>query len=232
MPPPRRTLLLGHRGARSTRSLPENTLASFDLCLNHGCDGFECDVRRTADGEMVVCHDATIAGLCLAKTRADRLGELQRTGLLPTLEKVLQSYARRCFLDIELKEIGMEREVADLLRRTPPQYGYVVSSFLSEVIVKVKAIDTRVPVGLIADTASQLIRWRHLPLDYVIPHRKLVKAELVTQLHAAGKKVLVWTVNTAKEAARLRSWGVDGIVTDNTQTLGHLTQIVQSPKLI
>ena len=45
-----RPLLLGHRGARATRHVPENTLASFELCLEHGCDGFEFDIRRSSDG--------------------------------------------------------------------------------------------------------------------------------------------------------------------------------------
>ena len=49
---------LGHRGARAVRQIPENTLASFELCLQHGCDGFEFDVRLSADGQAVICHDA------------------------------------------------------------------------------------------------------------------------------------------------------------------------------
>jgi glycerophosphoryl diester phosphodiesterase len=232
MLPPHRTLLLGHRGARSTRSVPENTLASFDLCLEHGCDGFEFDVRRTADWEAVVCHDETIAGVCLAETRADGLRELQKTGLLPTLETVLQRFAQRCFLDIELKDAGMEKDVTDLLRKWPPQHGYVVSSFLSEVIVQLKASDSEISAGLIADDAGELRQWRQLPVEYVIPHRKLVTEELIATLHTAGKKAMVWAVNAAKEAARLQGWGVEGIVTDQTKELGGVPVIVQSPKLI
>ncbi len=38
------------RGARGVRSLRENTITSFDHALADGCDGFEFDVRRTADG--------------------------------------------------------------------------------------------------------------------------------------------------------------------------------------
>jgi glycerophosphoryl diester phosphodiesterase len=200
--------------------------------LEHGCDGFEFDVRRTADGEAVVCHDATIAGICLEEAPADALRELREHGLLPSLAAVLRRYAARCFLDIELKESGLEDKVTNLLRQVPPRHGYVISSFLPQVIVAMRAADTRTPLGLIADSASQFSRWRHLPVDYVIPHHKMVQAKLVTELHAAGKKVLVWTVNTAKEAVRLQSCGVDGIVTDNTEALGRLTQIVQSPKLI
>ena len=48
-------LLLGHRGAKSYA--PENTIEAFELALQHGCDGFEFDVRFTADAQAVICHD-------------------------------------------------------------------------------------------------------------------------------------------------------------------------------
>src|SRR5271167_4165828 len=96
------TLLLGHRGARASREIPENTLASFELCLQHGCDGFEFDVRLSADGQAVICHDASFGGMKIEKALAKSLP-------LPTLEAVLRQFAHRAFLDIELKVAGLER---------------------------------------------------------------------------------------------------------------------------
>src|SRR4030081_701057 len=102
-----RPLLLGHRGARVFRQIPENTLASFELCLQHGCDGFEFDVRQSADGHAVVCHDPVVRGMEIARTRAAILG-------LPTLDEVLRTFSARVFLDIELKVSGMESETIRL----------------------------------------------------------------------------------------------------------------------
>jgi glycerophosphoryl diester phosphodiesterase len=48
-----RPLLLGHRGARAVKSIPENTLASFDRAVADGCDGFEFDVRLTGKRVLV-----------------------------------------------------------------------------------------------------------------------------------------------------------------------------------
>lgn len=220
--PPRRPLLLGHRGARATRSIPENTLASFDLCLEQGCDGFEFDVRCTADGEAVVCHDATIAGVRLLETRAADLGELQKEGLLPTLEAVLRRYAERCFLDIELKEPGLEERVAGLLRSLPPQNGYVVSSFRPEVIVTMLRVAPAIPRGLIVDASEELLFGTDVPADYIIPHWKLVDAELVQGVRDADKKIMVWTVNSTAEMNRLRALDVDGIISDDTEKLARL----------
>ena len=48
---PAKLLLLGHRGARLYA--PENTIPAFDLCLKHGADGFEFDVRCTRSKESI-----------------------------------------------------------------------------------------------------------------------------------------------------------------------------------
>ena len=70
MTPPRsRPLLLGHRGARALKSIPENTLASFDQALADGCDGFEFDVRLTADGTPAICHDPQSGSLEIARLK-------------------------------------------------------------------------------------------------------------------------------------------------------------------
>src|ERR1700758_3983436 len=109
-----RPLQLGHRGARSTRSIPENTLVSFDLALEHGCDGFEFDVRQTGDGRCVICHDPEIQGIEVRRAGAGDLADL------PVLEQVLVRYRDRAFLDIEIKVPGTENVVIQCLRTHPP----------------------------------------------------------------------------------------------------------------
>src|ERR1700751_1356003 len=105
-----RPLLLGHRGARAIQSIPENTFASFDRALADGCDGFEFDVRLTADEEAVVCHDPKAAGFGSSRATAKQLSHL------PRFRDVLQRY-RDSFLDIELKVKGLERITLDLFLR-------------------------------------------------------------------------------------------------------------------
>jgi len=50
--------VIGHRGASS--SAPENTMASFRAAIELGADGIEFDVQQTADGYLVVIHDAML----------------------------------------------------------------------------------------------------------------------------------------------------------------------------
>jgi glycerophosphoryl diester phosphodiesterase len=207
-----RPLLLGHRGARAEKSIPENTLASFDLALAQGCDGFEFDVRLTADGRAVVCHDATAHGLKIAESSAEKLA-------LPELGEVLTRYRSTAFLDIELKVSGLDAIVTDLLRKNAPARGFVVSSFLPEVLQAIHELDATMPLGLICETQAQLSRWRRFPVQYVIPHRKLVRKRLVDEIKAAGKKILVWTVNATVDMRRFSKWGVDGIISDHPERL-------------
>ena len=66
----------GHRwpstptGAAPTRprGVGENTLEAFVRARRLGADGVELDVRRTADGALVVHHDPEIAGVGAGRT--------------------------------------------------------------------------------------------------------------------------------------------------------------------
>ncbi len=207
-----RPLLLGHRGARAEKSVPENTLASFDLALAQGCDGFEFDVRLTADGHAVVCHDAIAHGLKIAESPAEKLD-------LPQLCEVLARYHSTAFLDIELKVPGLEAIATGLLRTLPSARGFVISSFLPQVLRTIHELDATIPLGLICQTQAELRLWPRLPVEYVIPHRTLVRKRLIDQVKAAERKILVWTVNATVDMKRFSKWGVGGIISDHPKRL-------------
>ena len=213
MPESRRPLLLGHRGTRAVKSIPENTFDSFDRALADGCDGFEFDVRLTSDGQPVICHDPRFGALQIASETASRLAHL------PHLKEVLSRYQRSAFLDIELKVSGLEAITLELLHRFPPRRGFVISSFLPEVLGTLDAADSRVPLGLICESRSQLRAWKDLPTQYVILHQNLVAAALVQELRGAGRKVFVWTVNDPERMVLFRDLRIDGIISDDPERL-------------
>lgn len=103
--------VFAHRGGAALG--PENTVAAFDIGLAAGADGLELDVHLSADGVVVVCHDATLdrttdaVGPVRAKTAAelrrvdagcrfrDRAGAAPFGGQgigVPALRDVLQRY--------------------------------------------------------------------------------------------------------------------------------------------
>jgi len=187
-------------------------LASFDRAMAEGCDGFEFDVRLTADRQAVICHDPEIGKLQIASAKAEQLSGL------PRFEDVLARY-RHAFLDIELKVPGLERIVVEPVRKVRLE-RFVISSFLPELLKTLHALDPGLPLGLICETETQLQRWPKLPVQYVIPHYKLARLSLIRELHEAGKKVMVWTVNRPGDMKQFTEWGVDGIISDDAKLLG------------
>ncbi len=203
-----RPLLLGHRGAR--KYAPENTLPALELALDHGCDGFEFDVRMTADMHAVICHDPKYLIKVVAESKRSELD-------VPLLADVLAQFASRAFLNIELKVSGTESCTAELLGLHP--FRGVVSSFLPEVIEKLERYQADVPLGLICESRRELQQWKELPIQAVMANRGLVSEDLIAELRESNKQVFVWTVNSAREMTRLAEWGVDGIISDDTKLL-------------
>jgi glycerophosphoryl diester phosphodiesterase len=113
-------LLLGHRGTRSSAGIVENSVTAFELALQHGCDGFEFDVRLTGDAQAVVCHDPRSGGITLAKAKFAQCRHLA------SLEEVLARFSKRAFLNIELKVPGLEEKLLSALDQHPPERGYVI----------------------------------------------------------------------------------------------------------
>jgi glycerophosphoryl diester phosphodiesterase len=217
---PAQLLLLGHRGARLYA--PENTIAAFDLALAHGAHGFEFDLRATSNKQSIICHDPRLNRLVIRRHTFKQLQEsVLSPGQAPSLEDVLDRYARSAFLNIEVKVRGMEHLVARAVKRVRPRRGYFISSFLPGVVRRLHALDSSLVLGTLAQTRWQLRRWRLLPATYVVPYYRLLSLRLVNKLHAAGKTVITWTVNDPRQMRRFAEMGVDGIISDDTKLLVH-----------
>jgi len=218
-----RPLLLGHRGARATKSIPENTIASFDLCLEHGCDGFEFDVRAAADGSLVVCHDEAFRGVSVAGMSMRELENWQNQGVLPFLEDVLRRYSAKCFLDIELKVAGMEANVVELLWQYPPARGYVVTSFLPQVLARLRELDGSIEVGGLLDRLSRggsgVSEFPGAGVQWLLPEWYLLDEAMASNFRGADVRIGTWTVNETPDMRRLAALGVEMLISDETERL-------------
>jgi glycerophosphoryl diester phosphodiesterase len=54
-------------------------------------------------------------------------------------------------------------------------------------------------------------------VTWLIPRVDLVDQALVKEFHASGKKVMVWTVNRPQDVRQLSDWGVDALISDDTE---------------
>ena len=200
-------LLLGHRGAK--KYAPENTAEAFALALDHGCDGFEFDVRLTANGGAVCCHDPEYRGHIVCQCQCNfEIADLTR------LEAAL-GFADRGYLDIEMKVAGVVPKFATLLHQLDPERT-VISSFLPQVISECKQHTPGVPAGLICESHAQLDNFEPSGADVLIVHHRLVTSELVASTHAQQKRIFVWTVNDAENMRELARLRVDAIISDDT----------------
>jgi glycerophosphoryl diester phosphodiesterase len=145
MSSPTRPLILGHRGASAHAS--ENTISAFALALEHGADGFECDVHLTADGEIVVHHDDTVDRLTngQGKISAMTLAQLQRLRIatpyhaesahaqIPTLAEVIDRFGHQArLINIEIKPswtTTLADAVGKFVTPLPVKDNVLISSF-------------------------------------------------------------------------------------------------------
>lgn len=225
-----RPLLLGHRGCRLP-GFHENSIKSFQHALASGCDGFEFDVRLTADGRSVCVHDQAVGKYIVATTTYNELTKyhsrperLDSAPGLCCLEEVLETFGKTAFLNIELKVSGLESQILESLKRKPPTQGYFVSSFLPEVICRLEELAPEVlggtaQLGFLFDDIAGLKAWPNLQGPWVVPRHDLVTRELVQAVHAAGRKLATWTVNSPMEMVRLAEWGVDALISDDPALL-------------
>jgi glycerophosphoryl diester phosphodiesterase len=123
---------------------------------------------------------------------------------------------------VELKVRGLETTVLDCLKRSPPQRGYVVSSFLPDVLHNLRTLDPQMPLGLIAETQAQLSIWQNMRVEFLMPHHTLIDVNVTQAMQRAGRKVLVWTVNGRERMLHALALGVDGIISDETDVLGQM----------
>ncbi|HEX5408817.1 MAG TPA: glycerophosphodiester phosphodiesterase [Gemmatimonadaceae bacterium] len=231
----RRPLLIAHRG--TPRERPENTLPAFLRALELGADGIEIDVHVTRDGTVVVHHDpvprATAPSGRLAGRPIDALtfDELQGfsihgVALIPTLAETLAVVKGRAELFVELKGAGIESAVVEQIRTSAMPSRCAVHSFDQDAIRRLGELAPELRRGLLFDRAPTDISasMRDTGARDVWPHWELINPALVGAVHAAGGRVIAWTVNRPDVARALTAQGVDGLCTD---VLGELRSVIE-----
>ena len=211
-------LKIAHRGM--PRLAPENSLASFALALDAGADGLELDVHATSDGVVVVHHDPELRdGTVIAgATAADiTTRELAPGVTIPTLAELCVMVRGRAELFVEVKGEGIEQAVLDVLDGY--RGAFAIHSFDHALIARIHALAPDIRLGVLFEDASPDIPalLQRTGARDVWPHHPLVTGDLVAAAHAAGARVIPWTVNMAADAQRLSSLGVDGLCGDDVR---------------
>jgi glycerophosphoryl diester phosphodiesterase len=223
MPRPQgRPWIIAHRGASAAR--PENTVEAFRHAAELGADAVELDVRRTADGVLVVHHDAGVAGTSLVTMTHHEM--LERSPTIPTLPDALAA-CEGMWVNIEVKNYQAEPDwdpkrtvvvgVMEIVVATGWADRVLISSFDLESAVAARG--TVRSGWLIPTTIDTLTAISQMPaLDTAHPAfgslNGHIASHAVSAAHRRGMELLTWTVDDPEEMVRLANAGVDGIFTN------------------
>ncbi len=189
-------LIVAHRGAWGMA--PQNSLDALEDAIAIGCDAIEIDVRRTADGQIVLVHDARVGLRTVNRLDHQKLQSRMKVGQAPLLADALKRAAGRILVDVELKEDGYVDDAMDVVRRHLNPGQYVVTSFNEQVLNQVKRHTPE------ANTGVLLAPRRHRDLEerirvagatFIAPHVSLTRTALFAWAAARGLGLWVWTVN-------------------------------------
>jgi len=218
--------VIGHRGARG--HAPENTLLALDTGIRLGADWLEFDVQLHESGALLLFHDLTLErttngrGLLAAQPfEALRQLDAGQGQQIPTLEEALELIEQRTGVNIELKTAdGTAEAVAGVVRNYVaagwPAEKFLVSSFHLPELWEFKQLAPEIPVGALVggvplDWAACAIELGAASLNL---SSEFVDPRLITDAHAHGIKVYVYTVNDPAEMRMLQALGVDGVFSD------------------
>lgn len=222
----KKTLNIGHRGAKGHE--PENTLPSFQKALDFNVGGIEFDVHVCKTGELIVIHDFTVdrttngsgavSELSLSEIKALRINDEIE---VPTLEEVLDLVGKKCFINIELKGRHTAKPVSHLIEKyiLENDYSYedfIVSSFQREELEMMFTINPNIHLGILTQASvNQALEWATtFSAKAIHPHFSLLTEENVKKAQEQGFKVYTWTINETEDIKRIKTYNVNGIITD------------------
>ena len=210
--PPR---ILAHRGASGHAE--ENSLAAFEAARKLGADGVELDVHASADGVLLVRHDAelpgtgSIASLPSASVRSWSGADSQP---IPTLDEALGILGgMEVWIELKALPEAADNALFAAIDRAPSPELCRIHSFDHRIVARLGQKRPSLPRGVLSAS---------YPMDPLEPllatgagtlwqEWRLIDRELVAALHGAGRSLVAWTVNDATVAQRLAALGVDAL---------------------
>ncbi|EAZ82507.1 glycerophosphodiester phosphodiesterase [Algoriphagus machipongonensis] len=224
--------VIAHRGAWKSQGFPQNSLASLNQAVALGCEGSEFDVWMTADGVLVVNHDADFMGMPIETSNYNELlSQNHENGeKLSTVEEYLaegkKQKGTKLIFEIKPSKISVERsrEIAEksvlAVKKMKAQKWVDYITFSYEGGLKVIEMDPKANVAYLSGdkTPAELKEAGFFGFDYNIgvlrknPHWIKEAKELDLTVNS-------WTVNKEEDMKWLLEMGTDFITTDEPELL-------------
>ena len=226
-----KTHTIAHRGGAGL--VPENTIAAIHASLSRDDQYIEIDVRRTADGVLILLHDNSVARFT---DKNDSISELTweevstldagsyfnseyASETIPSLDEVLEVIAgSEVTLCLEVKDPnqypGIEHQIAESIQKSNLTENVIVLSFNHKWLKEFRDVVPEVRVGWLCLWQGHMSHFREHDALSVFWGAVIADPTLVRRAHDSNCEVVVWTVNNPI-LARLLLWlGIDGITTD------------------
>jgi len=225
--------ITGHRGSKL--KAPENTLSALRQAIAEGADYAEIDVQTTADGIVVLLHDADLMRVASVNRRLRDINYSDLKDIdvgswfmpefsgerIPTLQEAINLARGHIKLNIELKftwpDPTLSQKVGDIIQKNGFISECVVSSLNFQALTEIKQAFPTIKTGFIVlQAVGNLSR---VEADFLSISASRVTPRLVRDVHRRGDKVHVWTVNDLNNVISMIEMGVDNIITDYPQKL-------------
>jgi glycerophosphoryl diester phosphodiesterase len=167
-----------------------------------------------------VHHDETIEGRSIPRLTTAEAAALRLANgeALPTLEQALDAIGPQLQVFIEVKSLParFDSRLFAAIEGGPNPSGYAVHGFDHRIVRRLGDERPTLPRGVLsaAYPVRPLAALEDAGATMLWQERRLVDRPLVEALHAAGYRLIVWTVNDASEMNNLLSLGVDGLCTN------------------
>ncbi|NPV58312.1 MAG: glycerophosphodiester phosphodiesterase [Actinobacteria bacterium] len=209
----REFLLVSHRGGKGFG--PENTLEALEAALNSGVEMLETDVRMSGDGVPFIHHGPFLGLSLLAHMSMQEIKD--RAPHVPTLREYLEVAGGRCSLNLEVKRCD-PAVLASVLQEAPTFSYLLVSSFDADFLRSFGGTGVGAELGLLSQFEIAHERMLRDAIDcgasVLLPSSLVVSDGLVRAAHAAGLRVIPWTVNSLESLEEMVLAGSDGVITD------------------
>lgn len=170
-----------HRGLHGN-GIPENSMAAFRAALEKGY-GIELDIHLMADGELAVIHDTSLKRTAGVDVKITDLttADLENYPLegteekIPLFSQVLELYAGKAPLIIELKADGNHRALVEAACRAMEGYtgAYCMESFDPRCILELKKNHPQVIRGQLSENFLRSDAKLNPALKFAMTHNLL-----------------------------------------------------------
>ena len=221
-------LVVGHRGAMG--HVLENTIESVQKAIELNVDGIEIDVFKSKTGELVVYHDPFLSRLSnsnafIEQISLDSIKKIELIGgySIPKLKEIVDIIPEKIFLNIELKGQDTAFETNKIIINYLNTYNFpvskfIISSFRWDELKKIRSFNKDIPIAILVDSLYKIddaIKLaKQINAVALNPNKEFITKEIVNKIQSKNIKVYPYTINTPRNIRRMRSMGVDAIITD------------------